>query len=51
MNYPAKLQPFDRYVDGSEDGGDDQPVIFGTVLDKLDGNFEVVQEAMDVGRE
>ena len=51
MNYPAKLQPFDRYVNGSEDGGDDQPVILGTIFDEFDGSFEVVQEAMDVGRE
>ena len=46
-----ELQPLDRYVDGSENGGDDKLVVLGTKLDEFDGNFEVVQEATDVGQE
>ena len=45
-----ELPPLDRYGGGSEEGSDDQPVILGTELNNLDGGFEVVQKAMDVGR-
>ena len=34
-----------------EEGGDNEAVVFGAELDELDGRFEVVEEAMDVGEE
>ena len=41
----------DGYVDGFEEGGDDEAVVGGAVGDELDGGFEVVEEAVDVGEE
>lgn len=46
-----EFQPFYRYVNGFEEGGDDEFVVFGSELNELDGRFEVVEEAVDVGEE
>lgn len=38
-------------VDGFEEGGDDEAVVVGAMLDELDRGFKVVEEAVDVGEE
>lgn len=46
-----ELELIDGHLDGLEQRGDDEAVVFGAELDQLDGRFEVVEEAMDVGEE
>lgn len=46
-----EAQLVDGYADGLEQGGDDELVEDGAALDELDGGFQVVEEAVDVGEE
>lgn len=40
-----------RDGEGEQEGGDDEAVVGGAVGDELEGGFEVVEEAVDVGEE
>lgn len=46
-----KFKAFYGHIDGLEEGFDDIFVVLGAKVDELDGSFEVVEEAMDVGEE
>lgn len=46
-----KLELLGGHADGLEDGGDDKAVVFNSQLDQLDGGFQVVEEAVDVGEQ
>lgn len=46
-----KLELLGRHADGLEDGADDESVELDAQLDQLDGGLEVVEEAVDVGKE
>jgi hypothetical protein len=46
-----EAQPVDGHADGAEDGGDDEAVVSGAVVDELEGCLEVVEEAVNIGEE
>jgi hypothetical protein len=46
-----ELQARDVDVDGAQDLGDGVAVVAYTLLDQVDGRFEVVEEAVDVGQQ
>lgn len=46
-----ELELVDGHVAGFEQRGDHEAVVLGAVFDKLDRRFQVVEEAVDVGKE
>lgn len=46
-----KLELLGGHADGLEDGGDDETVVLDAQLDQLDGRFQVIEEAVDIGEQ
>lgn len=46
-----KLQLVNRHIDSLQQRRDTVLVVLGAVFDQLNGGFEVVQEAVDIGQE
>jgi phosphosulfolactate phosphohydrolase-like enzyme len=46
-----ELKAVDGDVDGLEERGDYEAVVFGAELDELNRRFEVIEEAVNIGKE
>lgn len=46
-----KLEVLDGHVHGFQECGDDEAIVFGAELDELDGGFEIVKKAVNIGEQ